>query len=142
MNEINFYSRDEKYGWLSNFYRCWEEVDREYYPTNEHYYQSQKTLDPLIHQWIKEAPTPYLAMIAGRSLRPRHELREDWSDEKRCEVMLKGLRAKFKNPVLRNMLRMTDKSILHENSPTDLFWGKKGKDMLGKLLMIVRDELK
>jgi len=139
--EINFYFRKEKYGWLSNFWRCWQVVDDVYYPTNEHYYQSQKAKEGKVRVWIGNAPSPYLAMIAGRALRERKELVDDW-DLKKVEIMLKGLRAKFKNPELRKKLIETGNAVLHENSPTDMFWGKKGKGMLGKLLMQVRDEIK
>ncbi len=68
--EINFYSRKEEYGWLSNFERCTQEVDDLVYPTNEHYYQSQKAKEQNVFFWIVSAPSPYLAMIAGRGLRP------------------------------------------------------------------------
>ncbi len=138
--EINFYSRKEEYGWLSNFERSPQEVDDFIYPTNEHYYQSQKAKDRNTFLWISSAPSPYLAMIAGRALRP-YELVEDWEDKK-VSIMLKGLRAKFKNHDLRQKLLDTGDAILHEDSPTDMFWGKKGKDMLGKLLMHVRDEIR
>jgi len=142
MKEINFYSRDSTYGWLSNFARYPETIDGITYQTNEHYYQSQKTILPDFSLWIRTAPNPYLAMVSGRSLRKGKELRLDWEQVK-VQVMLKGLRAKFsQNPELREKLISTGDAILHEDSPTDMFWGKKGKDMLGKLLMQVRQELK
>jgi ribA/ribD-fused uncharacterized protein len=140
-NEINFYSNNEEYGWLSNFERCPQVVDGKTYKTNEHYYQSQKTLDAQTSEWVANAPSPFLAMHAGRSLRAGKEFRSDWEKIK-VEIMLKGLRAKFRHPDLARKLVATGDSALHENSPTDLFWGKKGKDMLGKLLMQVREELK
>lgn len=138
--EINFYFRKEKYGWLSNFERCWQNINGIQYPTNEHYYQSMKAKNGDVNRWIVVAPNPYLAMCAGRSLRENKELREDWEDIK-VEVMLNGLRAKFTDRRLRRMLLKTGDAILHEDSPTDMFWGKKGEDMLGKLLMRVREEM-
>ena len=134
--EINFYSRNKEYGWLSNFWRSLQRVDNRYYQTNEHYYQSCKAIDVEIFHWINSAPNPYLAKCAGRSLREKRELIENWEEEK-IYVMLKGLRAKFKSSELRTKLLNTENAILHEDSPTDLFWGKNGKDMLGKLLMRV-----
>lgn len=140
--EINFYSRKPLFGFLSNFHRCPQTVDGKIYPTNEHYYQSMKTEDPKIQYWIQTAPSPYLAMKAGREcLRPGKELRDDW-EEIKLDIMLKGLRAKFSDPHLRNRLLATEDAILHEDSPSDMFWGKKGEDMLGRLLMQVRDEIK
>ena len=141
MNEINFYSRKDEYGWLSNFWRQVEKVDNKYYSTNEHYYQACKSKDVEIFHWILSAPNPYLAMCAGRSLRKDKELINGWEKDK-IKVMLKGLRAKFENLELRKRLLDTGDAILHEDSPTDMFWGKYGKDMLGKLLMQVREELK
>jgi len=139
MKEINFYFRKKEYGWLSNFHRCKQYIGTCDYPTNEHYYQSEKAKDWEIGRWIKDAPTPYFAMIAGRSLR-KHELVDNW-DEIRSGIMLTGLQAKFKTPELRNKLLATGDAVLHEDSPTDMFWGKRGKDMLGKLLMQVRKEI-
>lgn len=139
--EINFYSRKEEYGWMSNFWRQSMVIDGVIYPTNEHYYQSQKAKDEHISEYVRTAPTPYLAMVLGRALRP-HEMVDNWKD-KRVEVMLKGLRAKFKQDrELKQKLLDTGNAVLHEDSPIDIFWGKKGKDMLGKLLMQVREELK
>jgi len=140
MNEINFYFRKKEYGWLSNFHRCKQYVGTCDYPTNEHYYQSEKAKDWEIGRWIKNAPNPYLAMQVGRSLRKDKELKDNWDDIK-VETMLTGLRSKFKNPELRDKLIATDDAVLHEDSRTDMFWGKKGKDMLGKLLMQVRKEI-
>ena len=139
--EILFYSRGSDYGWLSNFERAEQAVDGFIFKTNEHYYQSQKTNNSQIWLWIKNAPNPFLAMKAGRSLRKK-EMIKDW-DNIKVVIMLRGLRAKFiQNPELLKKLLATDDATLHENSPTDMFWGIKGEDMLGKLLMKVRDELK
>jgi len=141
MNEINFYSRKPLYGFLSNFHRCPQVVHGIEYPTNEHFYQSQKTRDPKVSHWIASAPSPFLAMRAGRMLRKGKEFRNDWEDIK-LDVMLIGLRAKFSDPHLKNRLLDTGDAVLHEDSPTDKFWGKKGADWLGRLLMQVRDEIR
>lgn len=62
-------------------------------------------------------------MKAGRSIK-KEDMRPDW-DKIKVEVMLIGLRAKFKNPELRQKLIDTGDAVLHEDSPTDLVWGKK-----------------
>lgn len=140
--EINFYSRKEEYGWLSNFWRSSQTINNIEYPTNEHYYQSQKARDLEIKKWITNAPNPYLAMKAGRSLREGKELRHDWNNRK-VQTMLIGLREKFnQNAELKQKLLDTGDSILHEDSPIDMFWGKKGKDLLGKLIVRVRKEIR
>lgn len=140
--EILFYSRDTLFGWLSNFHRSEQVVDDLIYPTNEHYYQSQKAKDEETSRWISCSPIPFLAMKAGRSLRRGKSLRKDWNEQTMIKTMLKGLRAKFnQNADLKEKLLGTGDALLHENSPSDLFWGVKGKDMLGKLLMQVRQEI-
>ncbi len=140
-DEINFYFRKKEYGWLSNFWRCHQTVKGLGYNTNEHYYQAQKTADINIYIWIVSAPTPYLAMVGGRGLRAGKGLKPDW-DSLKVQMMKEGLQAKFKNDDLAKRLLATGDAILHEDSPTDMFWGKKGKDMLGKLLMEVREEIR
>jgi len=142
MSDIYFYSRkNNSYGWLSNFWRAIQEVDGVYYNTNEHYYQSMKAKNREDQQWIADAPTPYEAMKAGRSLRTK-DMKMAW-DTNKVTIMLKGLRAKFtQNKGLKQLLIDTGEAKLHEDSPTDMFWGVKGKDMLGKLLMQVREEIR
>ena len=176
---ILFYSRKAGYGWLSNFWRSPfvmridpfdSKEDRGgvfAFPTNEHFYQSQKATDTFTRRWIASAPTPFAAMLAGRSLRP-HEFRQDWERVK-VNVMLTGLRKKFTlGSDLGDLLLGTGDAKIHEDSPTDEFWGWRGcercggphkpgvvdaymhfpakpgygKDMLGKCLMSVRAELR
>jgi len=139
---ILFYGRKEnEYGWLSNFERSPQVVDGIEYPTNEHYYQAQKANSEDFKKWIASAPNPFAAMKAGRALRPE-EFVENWGDKK-YQVMLTGLRAKYsQNEKLKQKLLATGNISIHEDSPTDMIWGIKGKDMLGKLIMQVRDELR
>ena len=70
---------------------------------------------------------------------------EDW-DSKKLDVMLKGLRHKFMNPRLHQLLIETGDAVIHENSEDDFFWGigddGTGESWLGKLLMQVREERK
>lgn len=140
--EINFYFRKQEYGWLSNFYRMNQTVNGKEYLTNEHFYQSMKALHPENENWIAAAPNPFLAMKAGRSLREGRELVDNW-DEIKVAIMAVGLRAKFfQNKFLIEKLLSTGTAKLHEDSPSDMFWGKKGRDMLGKLLMLVRQEIR
>lgn len=138
---IYFYLRTGKYGWLSNFYRARQTVQGFEYPTNEHYFQAAKARAPDVAQWIRQAPDPFLAKMAGRSLR-EHERIPNWEQVK-FETMKNGLRAKFsQNADLKEKLLATENAVLHEDSPTDMIWGAKGKDMLGKLLMQIREELR
>lgn len=142
MKDIYFYSRkNNEYGFLSNFWRAKQIVGSVVYKTNEHYYQSQKAKNRKDMLWIASAPTPYGAMKAGRSLRKK-DMVDDWDDMK-VKWMKMGLLFKFtQNIDLKEKLLATGDARLHEDSPTDMFWGVKGKDMLGKLLMEVREELR
>ena len=138
--EVNFYIREEAFGWLSNFHREPITVDRKKCATVEHYYQSCKAKDPKVQEWIRNAPNAFQAMKAGDSLRPK-ELTENWNGTK-IGVMLKGLRVKFKDPELKRKLLATGDLPIHEDSSSDMFWGVLGEDMLGRLLMQVRAELR
>jgi len=139
-NDIFFWTRHDKYGFCSNFYRAPVLIDDEIWPTTEHYYQAQKTFNHQEQGVILHCKTPKEAKFAGYHVKLRH----DWELVKN-QVMLKALRAKFKqHPNLREKLLATGDAQLHENSPWDKYWGYvegKGQDMLGKLLMQVRDEL-
>jgi len=149
MDEILFYIREEPYGWLSNFERTPFVVDGKRYLTNEHYFQSQKGKIPEVQEYIRVAPNATIAMGLGRMLeQPIYDkyLVDDWCDAKKLDVMLKGLRCKFKDPRLRQLLLETENAVIHENSATDFFWGigddRTGESWLGKLIMQVREEIK
>jgi len=137
--EIDFYSRMSDYAWLSNFHYYPQIVDGRTYPTNEHFYQSQKAIMKEKEDWIASAKTPLEAKNRAKDLKIS-EMKSDWNKIKK-DIMLKGLRAKFQNPELRKKLLETGDAILHEASPTDLYWGKRGRDILGKLIMKVRTEI-
>jgi N-glycosidase YbiA len=139
--KIYFFIREEPYGWLSNFWRSPQIEHGIVYTTNEHYYQSHKAKDPEMREWIRVAPTAYAAMIAGRNLKP-DEIIDSWEDKK-FDIMFHGLLLKFRqNSDLKEKLLDTGQLELHEKSETDKVWGYKGKDLLGKFLMKVREELR
>jgi len=146
--QIGFFIREEPYGFLSNFERTPFKVQGIAYWTMEHYYQSMKADDAEIRRYIREAPTARIAMVIGQELEHNRHLkkylRTDWNDEMKRSIMLIGLRAKFKNIVLRRLLLSTGDAILFENNPDDPYWGigdGSGKSWLGKLLMQVREEI-
>jgi len=153
MKVIKFFIREEPYGFLSNFDRTGFIAKDEYgttiFPTNEHFYQSQKANSLDIREWIRNAPHARLAMVIGRQLEHNKYLKDkfmkkDW-DKQKLDVMLHGLRAKFRVIYLRKMLLDTGDTILHEDNPEDPFWGigdGSGESWLGKLLMQVRDEIR
>lgn len=142
--KIRFYKKDDPYGWMSNFHRATIDIDGIDYKTSEHYYQSRKAISGEYADWIAKAPTPHIAFKAARCLKP-DDIRPDWDDIK-VSVMEKALRAKFsQHPDLAKKLLDTGDAILIEDSPVDSFWGSgkdcKGQNMLGKLLMDIRENL-
>lgn len=137
---ILFYSRRLRYGFLSNMYLCRIRIDGQIYKSVEHYYQSRKAMRSEVRGWICAAPIAYFAFSAGRALRKK-DMVGGWQ-KKRLMVMKKALYAKFtQNKDLKEKLLKTGDAVLHEDSPTDMFWGMRGKDNLGKMLMKLRSQL-
>lgn len=127
---------------LSNFFDPAPVVyDDTEYPTTEHAYQAAKTLDPEERRQIQKAPTPGQAKKLGR----RVKLRRDWESIKDA-VMLDLCRQKFRDSRLRQLLLDTgDQELVEGNWWGDVYWGVckgTGRNMLGKLLMQVRDEIR
>lgn len=143
---IKFYKKDDEYGFMSNFYRAEIVMYGEKYATSEHYYQSMKFLrHPELEKWVATAPTPHLAFKASRAI-GMELMREDW-DEVKLDVMLDVVREKFyQHPELAKQLLETGDAKLIEDSKVDSYWGcgadGTGKNMLGKILMQIREELK
>jgi len=129
---------DGEYWFLSNFYKAVMIIDNKEYATVEHYFQSMKYAGTELEEIIRLAFTPAKA----KKLAWTRELPPDWPGIKEG-VMLTALRAKFsQHSKLAAKLLATGNARLHEDSPTDMYWGVKGLDRSGKLLMIVRDELR
>jgi ribA/ribD-fused uncharacterized protein len=141
-NEIFFYTNyPKKYRFLGNFYPHRFVVDGIEYRSVEHYYQSQKARRESKWRWIKDAKTPEEAKRRGRSL-GSNEMVRGWKS-KRIQVMTIAMDAKFmQNKKLKRKLLATCDAPLHENSPTDLFWGVKGEDHAGKLLVKLRSRIR
>ena len=146
--EVRFYRASEKpYGALSNLYRREIEFEGEKFATSEHAYQAGKARKPEVRKWLMEAPSPALLAMAAHGLYV-WDINSDWSKIK-FDRMRGVLRAKFsQHPALRDLLLSTGNARLVEVGTTDnavnRLWGEvngKGKNMLGVLLMEVRDEL-
>ena len=145
MEKIYFYSPRFEYGALSNFSFHGFKAEGFYWKTSEHYFQAHKFVNSPYHfNRVLKAKTPSEAAIIGRDR--TLPLRSDWEFVKES-VMKKGLLAKFRqNNNIKKLLLSTDNKELVEKTTTDYYWGcgsnKTGKNMLGKLLMTVRDQLK
>lgn len=129
-----------KYAFLSNFFRKKLEYQGKEYDSAEHLYQAFKATNDEDHEFIRLQPTPAKAKEAGKKI-TRHS---NWDDIKLSKMLL-VLRIKFLDPELREMLKATgDAELIEGNWWGDRYWGVcrgKGKNMLGKLLMVVRNEI-
>lgn len=140
---LYFYTKTMPFWGLSNFSPPGIEVEGIYWPTVEHFFQAQKFVEQQIQDRIRQAATPKEARALGQSR--KHKLKQGW-DSIREEVMLFGLRIKFKNQQARELLLSTGSRTLVESSPFDYFWAAgqdgSGQNKLGHLLMQVRSELR
>ncbi|HEX5245217.1 MAG TPA: NADAR domain-containing protein [Tepidisphaeraceae bacterium] len=144
MGTIQFYSTKDKFGEFSNFSPHEIELDGKSWPTSEHYFQAQKFADADQREAIRKAKG---AMIAARMGRDRgKKLKDDWEQIK-IDVMTRAVRAKFtQHADLRAILLGTGDATLVEHTRNDAYWGDggdgSGKNMLGQILMKIRDELR
>ena len=143
-DRIFFYRTGDLYGELSNFAAFPIEIDGVLWPTSEHFFQAQKFSSPADREAIRSEPSPMKAARMGRDrARP---MRPDWEAVK-DSMMLEALRAKFRqHPTLRDMLLGTAEAELVEHTANDSYWADggdgMGRNMLGRLLMRVRGELR
>jgi len=141
---IKFYHEYDDYGCFSNFSAHHVELDGKYWKTSEHFYQAQKVIGTPYEDQVREAPTPDKAAELGRS--DDAPLRDDWVEAK-DDVMRRVVLEKFQTHVdIRETLLNTGDELLVEDSPVDYYWGcgadGTGKNMLGIVLMEVRDQLR
>jgi len=108
------------------------------YATVEHAFQAAKATTEWQHHAVRACGTPGFAKQAGRQV----TLRPDW-EEVKYDIMVKCLREKFKIKMFKRELLSTGHRELREDSPTDFEWGARnsGKNLLGKALMQIRQEL-
>ena len=143
---------DGRYNFLSNFYSVKIEHQGIKYPTLEHYYVSMKVKNDQqidgkyitmidCRELIAKMPDPGKVKQFGKIIK----VRRDWNDVK-LDVMLWGVREKFKQEDLKQMLLDTgEQELVEGNTWNDTYWGicrGEGQNNLGKILMKVRMELR
>jgi len=141
---IHFYRVGDQYGEFSNFAAYPIALEDKVWPTSEHYFQAQKFADAAYRETIRNANSPMLAARLGRDR--KQKLRHDWESVK-VEVMRAAVRAKFTQyEELKNLLLATGSANIVEHTENDAYWGDggngSGKNMLGRILMEVRDSLR
>ncbi len=145
---IKFYQeRDQPYGCFSNFSKHGFMREDKAWKTSEHYFQAMKFAGTPREDAIRLAPAPMDAKNMGNDRnRSDYPLRSDW-DAVKDDIMRRAVRAKFEqNPDIRAVLLGTGDAELIENAPHDYYWGcgadGTGKNILGKVLMEVRGDLR
>ena len=111
-------------------------------PTSEHAYQASKATN------LNDALFIARQITAGKSKRVGRQIKQyrNW-DNVKFQIMLDVVRNKFsQNPNLAKKLLATGNVVLIEgNTWGDTIWGVcdgEGQNLLGKILMQVREELK
>ena len=144
MNPIKFYSTSDPFGEFSNFADAPIDLDGQRWPTVEHYFQAQKFLDKAYRSKIRKTSSPMQAARLGRDR--SQKLRPEWESIK-LGIMRRAVMAKFdQHPELKEILIATGDAKIIEHTANDTFWGDGGnglgKNMLGRILMEVRELLK
>jgi N-glycosidase YbiA len=143
-NTIWFYATRDAYGAFSNFSAHPVRMNGKVWPTSEHYFQAQKFAGTEHEEAVGKARSPMLAARMGRDR--KRPLRRDW-DAVKVAIMREVVLAKFtQHPDLRALLLGTGNARIVEHTERDSFWGDggdgSGRNMLGEILMRVREELR
>lgn len=141
---IRFYKVNDEFGCFSNFSDHGLELKGKYWNTVEHYFQAQKFAGTAYEEEVRLAKTPMDAARKGRDR--KRPLRDDWELVK-DDLMKEAVLKKFStHPDIRALLISTGNQEIIEATTDDYYWGcglsGTGKNMLGKILMEVRELLK
>ncbi len=144
MSVIHFYSVSGEFGCFSNFSPHPVALKGQTWPTSEHYFQAQKFPGAPDEEEIRQAKSPMIAARMGRSR--KRPLRQDWESVK-DSIMHEAVLAKFtQHADLRGILLATGDATIVEHTKNDSYWGDggdgSGKNMLGRILVRVRNELR
>jgi N-glycosidase YbiA len=143
-DEIRFYHLQDAYGVFSNFARYRITLKGKAWPTSEHYFQAQKFAGTDHEEALRLIDSPMIAAQMGRSR--QRPLRKDWEQVK-DDIMREAVWAKFtQHDDLREILLGTGDATIVEHTEKDSYWGDggdgSGKNMLGQILMEVREKLR
>ena len=142
MEIITFYSKNKPYFWLTNFqYATFYDNDGKKWTTSEHYFQAQKFIKtkPEYAETIRLSSSPWKAKTLGKS--KIYPIDEKW-EEIKVNKMKEAVYLKFtRNKTMKEKILLTGDSILVLMSG-DPFWGVAGLNMLGCILMEVREEIR
>ncbi|MCI6868738.1 MAG: NADAR family protein [Lachnospiraceae bacterium] len=156
---ICFYHEYEEYGCFSNWYKAYFEYVGRRFSSVEQYMMYHKALmfrEYELSEQIANTDNPALIKKLGRSY--MKSFNSDLWDKTSKQIVKRAIRAKFEqNPELLDVLLGTEELVLTECSKNDKKWGNgvaiddedrfctskwTGKNLLGRILMEVRDELR
>ena len=136
-----------QYYFLSNFYPCQINYKGIIYPSVEHAFQAAKVISYRTKIKISQIENPGSAKSYARKCK----IRKDWEKIK-VAVMSDILLLKFQDKSLFQQLKNTGNKYIEEgNYWHDNFWGNcycqkckkiNGKNILGKILMTIREKTK
>ena len=136
MESINSFTKE--YQFLSNTYNSPIEIDGISYTNAESAFWAQRVKDSRARNKFSR-----LSGNKARAKAIQAEPVEDW-DENINHYMEKVLKAKFSDPKMMKLLNSTKGcKLINTNTYRDDYWGVymgKGKNVLGKLLMKIRDQ--
>ena len=140
---IKFYYTNKDFGEFSNFAKFPVKIKNKLWPTSEHYFQAMKFESKEIQEKIRKCKRPDEAARIGRDRKLK--IKKNW-DSSRDNVMREVVKAKFTQyEELKTLLLSTGDAKLIEHTKNDDYWADggdgKGKNMLGKILMEVREKL-
>jgi ribA/ribD-fused uncharacterized protein len=136
-------SEDDKWRFLSNFYRAPFSYNGEIWLTSEHFYQAMKFSDD-VREHVRCIPQPSQAKRWARE--HKHLVMPDW-EKRQIPTMKLAVLLKFSQTErLLQRLLATGEEILIEENPYDWWWGSgddgQGENVMGQLLMEVRSHLR
>ena len=142
---IHFYNKDEAYYEFTNFYQSPVWIDDSEWATTENYFQAQKYIGTPLYDAIQKCQYARDAFRISRSPQGSRWRRKDW-EEVKVDIMRVALYAKYtQHQRLRDLLLGTGEREIVEHTSNDSFWGDggdgRGQNVLGKLLMELRDQL-
>ena len=140
---IKFYKTNDPHGYMSNYKKARFFIYGRWWNNVEAPYQAQKCINIAEYDAIHQAKTANDARLLGQKVK----MRDEWDVFHKDRVMHECCMAKFlQHKDLRDQLMATGDEELVEDSSVDWYWGcgkdGTGKNMLGKTLMKIRDELK
>jgi len=148
-----FWRTNQRYGVLSNFSSKEVRLGSLRFPTAEHMYQILKVKGGDLQRELMKVENPLFVKNRVRGMIKRGEILFDgysWERDRLVLMMFVVLmKVKSNRDVYNLILKLRDRDIVEVNK-RDGFWGVKpnkvfmrgeGKNMLGKIYMVIRDSL-